>query len=89
MKIAMETPLRVGDTFVAVLACHEIEATSSFGFLSFSGGKVPLAVILRKADDIIAYHPDGRSMDLTELKLLCQGTQDAMQAISDFGSYRR
>lgn len=84
--ITVETPLRVGETLVTVLASYEIKATPSFGFVSFSGGKVPLAVILRKVDDVIAYHPDGRSMELTDLKLLCQGTPGAMKAISDFGS---
>ena len=84
--IILEGPLRVGEALVTVLACHEIEATSSFGFLSFSGDKVPLAVIFRKASEVSAYYPDGRSMGLTDLVTLCQDTPSALKAISDFSS---
>lgn len=86
MKIVVEKPLKVGGAFVTAVVGHEIEASASFGFISLSGRKVPMAVVVRKADGAMLFHMDGQSMTLRDLKRLCKDAPDAMSAITDFVS---
>lgn len=73
MMVVLGHRVAVGGAVVAALVCNSISGHRAARHIWFTGYRRPVALLIRRGDDVIAFTPAGDLLDTEEVEALCPG----------------
>lgn len=79
MTVALDAPIRVGDVVVAAIAERRLQS----GALWVHAEKRPVAVLLRRNGETLAFEPDGRPIGLDAFERRYPGRRAEFERVAE------
>lgn len=73
MTVVLGHPVAVGEAVVAALICNSISEHRLPRHVWLTGSRRPVAILVRRGDDVIAFTPEGNSLAAEDVEDLCPG----------------
>ncbi len=73
MKFFLDSPVIFGKTVVAAVSRNTISENMSNSHIAVTGAKYPVVLLVKSDDLVIALNPNGTSVTLNDVEILCPG----------------
>jgi len=83
MKLVLDSPVIIGETVVAAVSQNSISKNMSDRHIAVTGAKLPVALLVKTDDLLIAFNPSGASMTLDDVERLCPGVISQFESVAD------